>query len=210
MTGISKTEQSLGWAGLVTIGVCLLCLTAWSPPQAQSGPDLPPRHTPTRQPSNGDDKDEEPVGAHIELQASAAPPEAWTVVQWQDSMDRWHNVEGWQGNLDTVDRKVWWVAQRHFGSGPYRWLVYASRGGQLLGMSHSFYLPKAAYQTVSVAVSLDQPYRARPAPPAAPPPVAPLMPTTGGPPVTPWPSIVFLLALVLGGGLLSNYATRRW
>jgi hypothetical protein len=37
-----------------------------------------------------------------------------------------------------------------------------------------------------------------------------LMPTTGAPPATPWPSIIFVLALVIGGGLLSNYARRGW
>lgn len=210
MTVISKTQRSLGWVGLVTLVVCLLCLTAWSPPPAQSGPNLPPRRTPTPQPYDGEDKDDEPVGAHIELHASAAPPDAWTVVQWQNSMGRWQDVDGWQGRLDGADQKVWWVAQRYFGSGPYRWLVYASQGGRPMGMSQSFYLPKAAHQTVSVAVSLDrQADRARPAP-AATPPALPLMPITGGPPTPPWPSIVFLLALVIGGGLLSNYARRRW
>jgi RimJ/RimL family protein N-acetyltransferase len=216
MTVISKTQRSLGWVGLVTIVVCLLCLSAWSPPPAQSDPNLPTRHpTITLQPSDGDDKlssdrddkDDKPVGAHIELQVSAAPPDAWTVVQWRDDQGHWHDVEGWRGELDTVDRKVWWVAQREFRSGPFRWVLYASRGGSPLGSSHAFYLPKAPNQTVSVAVSLDPAYRAQPTPTATP-SVSALMPTTGAPPATPWPSIIFLLALVLGGGLLSNYARR--
>jgi|GEM_PF-841066 len=207
----SKTQQSLGWAGLMSVVVCLLCLTTWSPALAQSDPDLPPRHlTPTRQPSEGDENDDKPVGAHIELRASAAPRGAWSVVQWQDELGDWHDVEGWQGELDTMDQKVWWVAQHDWGRGPFRWTLYSKPGGSLLGTSKPFRLPIAAYEIVTVEVSLNSKKgltNGQPTPPATP-LSRPLLPTTGKPPepgrlpVSVWPTIILLLVLIAGGGLL--------
>jgi len=69
----------------------------------------------------------------------------WTVVQWQDALGDWHDVEGWRGTLDEVvggeGRKVWWLPADLFGAGPFRWQVYAQPGGALLATSEAFHLP---------------------------------------------------------------------
>lgn len=71
--------------------------------------------------------------------------ELWTIVQWQDGHGDWHDVEGWQGGLDSVTsevgKKTWWFAKDLFGQGPFRWLIYQGPGGSLLVESEAFYLP---------------------------------------------------------------------
>lgn len=83
----------------------------------------------------------------------------WTVVQWQDALGDWHDVEGWRGPLDEVakgeGRKVWWLPADLFGAGPFRWLVYAQPGGALLATSSAFYLPGSEGQTTVVAAMFD-------------------------------------------------------
>lgn len=88
----------------------------------------------------------------IELHVTAAQTGLWTVVQWQDNLGDWHDVEGWQGTLDEGDVKVWWVARADLGKGPFRWLV--TQGGELVATSEAFYLPGSAGETTRVSVSL--------------------------------------------------------
>lgn len=91
-----------------------------------------------------------PVGS-IHLKVSGAPATAWTVVQWQDGLGGWHNVEGWRGDLDEGGtQKVWWVLERNFGQGPFRWIVYEKRDGMVWGMSVSFFLPRFGGDTITV------------------------------------------------------------
>ncbi len=136
---------------LAMIGFMLL---AWTPLPTQAGPELPPRATPTPTPRpDDDDRDEKPIGAYIELWAQGVPDGVWAVVQWQDSAGGWHDVEGWQGSL-VEGQKKWWVAQRDFGRGPFRWAIYQDQGGELLAASESFYLPGSANELVRVEVSL--------------------------------------------------------
>jgi hypothetical protein len=78
----------------------------------------------------------------------------WTVVQWQDSAWGWHDVEGWRGNFDEGNRKVWWVAWADFGTGPFRWAVYQTEGGPLLATSEAFMLPQSAAEWMTIQVSL--------------------------------------------------------
>jgi hypothetical protein len=81
----------------------------------------------------------------------------WTIVQWQDSAGDWHDIEGWSGTLDEGSKRVWWVAPAAFGTGPFRWTVYQSPGGdKLLATSDSFYLPDAAGNKVRVAMTLSE------------------------------------------------------
>lgn len=132
---------------LVIAGI-LLILLAWSSLPSQAGDELPPRATPTPVSAasaarSDDDKDDKPIGAYLGLNMPGAPDGVWTVVQWQDSTDGWHDVEGWRGTLDR-GQKIWWVAQRDFGTGPFRWVIYEGEGGRLLATSESFYLPAAA------------------------------------------------------------------
>ena len=113
--------------------------------------DLPPRpSTPTPVPTSAPRTSVE--GAFIELQIENAPSGAWTVVQWQDGLGGWHDVEGWQGTLDDADSKLWWVAPEDLGSGPFRWQVLTAPEGEVVGLSEAFMLPdeEGVFQTVTV------------------------------------------------------------
>ena len=130
---------------------------AWTP-----GPPLPKTPVP---PINLPGPD----GGQIELRVQFAPAwwqrrtvhwqELWTVIQWQDRLRNWHDVEGWRGGLDEIVKseggKTWWVIQADLGKGPFRWLVYDRAGGKLLAASQSFNLPSASGQTVKVQVELE-------------------------------------------------------
>ena len=103
-----------------------------------------------------------PSGANIALYVESpyAPTKAWTIVQWQDALGGWHDVEGWQGTLEKRAlyegyEKVWWVAEKDWSTGPFRWVVYESQGGATLVVSESFYLPDAAGVLKAVEVSLE-------------------------------------------------------
>jgi hypothetical protein len=85
----------------------------------------------------------------------------WTVVQWQDSQERWHDVAGWQGTLERLISgeqgtgiKTWWVGESDLGTGPFQWLVYRERNGPLLARSEPFYLPRRAGEMVTVQVEI--------------------------------------------------------
>ncbi len=113
---------------------------------------LPPRPstaTPVAIPSS---VSAQPVGGYIELSVHPAQADLWTMVQWQDGLGRWHDVEGWQGTLDEGGQKIWWVAQPELGRGPFRWVIL-TREREQLDFSQPFYLPKAG-QIVRVQVSL--------------------------------------------------------
>jgi hypothetical protein len=122
-------------------------VTAAPPPRATLTP------TPYSMPSAGN-----PFGSYIELRLPTDNINLWTVVQWQDSLGGWHDVETWRGILDEINRhkgdKLWWVYPRDYGKGPFRWQVYQSPGGALLATSSSFNLPAAANQRVIVEVTL--------------------------------------------------------
>ena len=53
-----------------------------------------------------------------------------------------------------VGRKVWWVAERDLGTGPFRWIVRHGYGGDLLAQSETFNLPRAPGETMRVEVLL--------------------------------------------------------
>jgi hypothetical protein len=144
------------WCVLLLGG--LLTLVAWPslPVQAQEG--LPPRETPAPQPPADDDDDDDSgasVGAYIELHVALVSPDAWSVVQWEDSAGNWHNVEGWQGELGLDGFERWWVAAKDFNTGPFRWLVTQSQAGPELGVSQPFNLPGGGNQVIRVTVTLD-------------------------------------------------------
>lgn len=140
---------------LVLIGL----LFVWVPASVvQAGPDLPVRSTPTPASNDDDDDDDDhdsgPLGATIELQAADPPDGAWAVVQWQNSVGGWEDVDGWQGPLPQNTR--WWVAEKDFGDGPFRWVMKHGIEGPVLGTSEAFNLPGGANETVRAAVSLAQ------------------------------------------------------
>jgi hypothetical protein len=94
------------------------------------------------------------VGTII-LKVSGAPATAWTVVQWQDGLGVWHDVDGWRGDLDDGDgdQKLWAVLGKNFGQGPFRWVVYEKRDGKEWGVSASFFLPRFPGDKVEVSVT---------------------------------------------------------
>jgi len=91
--------------------------------------------------------------AAIELQAPGAPASAWTVVQWGDPLGGWHDVEGWRGDLDEGQQKVWWVLSKDYNTGPFRWVVYAKRDGPVWSISPAFTLPGRDGQWLRVAAA---------------------------------------------------------
>lgn len=140
---------SFGIFGSVAL---FLALALLSPPAAASPLDLPPRPTvpppvePTRVPALR--------GGWIRIQVKN--PDALTeIVQWQDGIGAWHDVESWRGQFDQtengVSSKTWWVGEPLFGAGPFRWAVYGATG-QVLGESRPFTMPRENKQTVTVTI----------------------------------------------------------
>jgi hypothetical protein len=122
-----------------------LLLVAWQPLLVLALPSRPsPKPAVTSAPKLPD--------GVIELTVESAPAGLWTVVQWQDALGDWHNVEGWQGTLDEGNKKAWWVDKADLGKGPFRWAV--TQSGERLATSESFYLPDSVGQTVRVSISL--------------------------------------------------------
>jgi hypothetical protein len=160
---MTKNHAMIAYVTFVAVLIYAMLHLAWPLSLAQAdegGPQLPPRNPPPTTPVIGDNKGNNdhnpPPGAYIELQIQSAPTEAWTVVQWQDTNEGWHEVEGWQGALEADGSKRWWVAVKDFGKGPFRWVVLARQGGQPLATSVLFNLPDEAYEVVQVEVVLDQ------------------------------------------------------
>ncbi len=155
-------KQSAKTRMAIIIGTMLILLVVsigliWPMLQVQAGPPLPPRNDPptTAQPDddNGAD-DESVVGAYIELRVQPDRSGLWAVVQWQDEPGDWHDVDGWQGTLETGGYRRWWVAQKDFGTEPFRWVAVQESGGPVLGISETFSLPAGAGEVVPVVVSL--------------------------------------------------------
>lgn len=114
---------------------------------------LPPRPTvmPTAVPTR---ISYPPNGGEIELHVAGVSESAlWTLVQWQDAQGAWHDVEGWQGELDADHSKTWWVGAEYLGAGPFRWLVLS--GAQPIAISDTFSLPARAGAKVVVTTSLE-------------------------------------------------------
>jgi hypothetical protein len=148
---------------LVLITTTSLLLVGWlfvqaPAPVVQAGKTLPPRSPST--PAAGDqdsDRDSDPIGAYIQLQAVNPPSGSWSVVQWKDSAGNWHDVPGWRGQLEARGQVRWWVAAKDFGTGPFRWSVMRGHEGPLLGSSRPFDLPGNANETLQIVVSLGTP-----------------------------------------------------
>ncbi|MEW5989260.1 MAG: hypothetical protein AB1791_21755 [Chloroflexota bacterium] len=94
------------------------------------------------------------TGAFIELTVEPMRPDLWTRIQWQDAFGDWHDVDGWQGTFLEDGRVLWYVGADHLGTGPFRWLVYASQGGDWLGVSQPFALPSRSGEVLHVVVLL--------------------------------------------------------
>lgn len=90
--------------------------------------------------------------AVITAYAPGAPESAWIAVQWQNTDSTWHTVDGWQGDLDYtssgVPFKQWAVASANYGTGPFRFVVYAQENGTVWATSESFTLPSSLGENV--------------------------------------------------------------
>ena len=158
---IRKSRLNFTRPAIIIVVMCSFMIMAHPPLPARAGggdPQLPRRNPPpAQQPANSNDRDNDgPVGAYIELQTQSVPLEAWTVIQWQDTAGTWHDVAGWQGTLEPVGNKRWWVAAKDFGRGPFRWLVRQGQTGHKLTVSTPFNLPTTAYEIVLRQISLGQ------------------------------------------------------
>jgi hypothetical protein len=152
-----KRDLILIKLAFVTLFVGVLALSVLLAPAAQAG--LPARNTPTpvreqHKQQESKSKDNGPLGAWIELQAQSAPAKAWSMVQWQNELDDWYDVEGWQGSLDGNGYQRWWVHEKDFGNGPFRWVVRQGKDGPVLGISQAFNLPGGTNEAVRVTVSV--------------------------------------------------------
>jgi len=140
---------------LVAAILCVLVVAALLPTAAHA---LPPRPTPVTPTPIPVAVFTSPGWAVIELHVQPAQAGRWTVVQWQDALGGWHDVEGWRGTLDEVSNgvgtKKWWVARPNLNTGPFRWVIYQSQGGKLLAASEAFRLPRYENTAVLVEVSL--------------------------------------------------------
>ena len=144
---------------LILVGVIIL--TLWScltPAISEALPtrpeDVPHGRGEDETQGEKSDKDDQPIGAYIELHTPGAPAGAWTVVQWRNELGNWYDVVGWRGTLDEQGRRRWWVAKKDFGTGPFRWVVKQGPDGSVLGSSRPFNLPVEANQTLPVEVKL--------------------------------------------------------
>lgn len=82
--------------------------------------------------------------AYIELNSQLSEAnDSWTKIQWADAFGTWHDVTGWQGEVDSDGTKLWWVAPKDYGTGPFIWHLYDASGGNHIASSEEFYLPQA-------------------------------------------------------------------
>jgi len=130
---------------LLCLFIGSLCLVA--PAYA----DLPPRPTPVA--PQVKDKPSRPAVAPIILNTNPAPSGLWSVVQWQDAQDGWQDVPSWRGAV-VNGRTIWWVEQKDFGKGPFRWAVLQGESGALVATSQPFTLPTQPQKLLVVAVTL--------------------------------------------------------
>lgn len=103
-----------------------------------------PDDTPTPKPP-------EPRGGAIELFVTRAAQPVYAIVQWQDGLGGWHNVDGWRGRVED-NRVLWFVPEDMFGDGPFRWVLYDEQ--ETLATSDPFSLPTFSGQIVRVSVGL--------------------------------------------------------
>ena len=116
-------------AGLGLVLVCLLIGAAfgsllWAP-KAQAV--LPPRPTVGPGDRSRAAPTPVPVVGQIRLHVTPRQGRYWSVVQWQDEQGTWHDVGGWTGAV-TTGSIMWWVEEKDFGKGPFRWAVYQEGG----------------------------------------------------------------------------------
>jgi hypothetical protein len=65
-----------------------------------------------------------------------------SVVQWQDITGAWNDVDGWRGAISN-GKTIWWVEEKDWGAGPFRWVVYQQEQKEqtIVAISEPFSLP---------------------------------------------------------------------
>lgn len=138
--------SACGFQLVLVCAVATIFSLSWT---AQTVFALPPRPDP---PPDGGLEPERPVkGGAIELHVEPFGPGIWAVVQWQDGLGAWHDVDGWRGEMEK-ERVMWYVAPEHFDAGPFRWVVYRGADDEVLATSESFNLPSGSGQVIRVGV----------------------------------------------------------
>lgn len=142
-------KKEIALAGFI-LTIFLTSLLVWALlPVSVVQADLPSRNPSPS--SKGKEKSSGPIGTYIELSASGTPG-VWSVVQWQNELGDWYDVEGWQGALDATGSRRWWVHEKDFGDGLFRWVVMQSPGGTVLGTSQPFNLPAGASEVGLITI----------------------------------------------------------
>ncbi len=146
---------------IIVLGVPALILGGLGSGQTAWADELPPRPvtpmpiaTPIPFPVDGALTETNHTGqappntASIELRGTPAQAGQFSIVQWQDPQNSWHDVEGWQAAVSATGGVRWDVYPRDFKTGPFRWAVYATRNGKLVWASEAFHLPCCLGETV--------------------------------------------------------------
>ncbi|MFN8443432.1 MAG: hypothetical protein U0175_21830 [Caldilineaceae bacterium] len=89
----------------------------------------------------------------LKLQNSVERPLS-SVVQWQDTSGNWHDIDGWRGQM-VKNQTTWWVEEKDWGDGPFRWSVYTQESGAMLAISEPFHLPSRQGEELTVSVRVD-------------------------------------------------------
>ena len=124
----------------MTLALALLPSIVWAdlPTRPEDAPTPPP------QPSK--------AGAGIALSVTGAAEPCFAVVQWQDGLGAWHDVDGWRGQVEG-GYVLWFVSADLLGAGPFRWQVYTTEG-ETLGSSEPFDMPLYKGTIVRVIIEL--------------------------------------------------------
>ena len=149
--------RTFSTTALMFMGILVLSILVVTLPGTANA-DLPPRPVitpvPTPAPTSAPEKDssESESRARFVLNAGRDLEDAWTVVQWQGDDGVWHDVEGWRGQV--VNGQVRWrVAEKDYGTGPFRWLIYDASGEEGHPEGSSFSLPAYSGQIMTVDVN---------------------------------------------------------
>jgi hypothetical protein len=132
---------------------CVFLLFALLPMNVQA--DWPPRPevTPLPPPKVKSAEQIRPSVATLILEVQPAKSSLWSVVQWQDASKNWHDVDAWRGAI-VNGRTIWWVEQKDWATGPFRWVIYNQDSNRLLVTSQSFMLPDQARKSLVIPIHL--------------------------------------------------------
>lgn len=113
--------------------------------------ELPPR--PPLPVADEEDEPTRPLVAPLILSTDPSRSDLWSIVQWQDAQGDWQAVTGWQGTV-VNGRTTWWVEEKDFNKGPFRWVIQAGEGGAVVATSAEFRLPGEARKALVVEVTV--------------------------------------------------------